>query len=118
MALPHMDLTYENFPERLRDQVAGFSAVYDQHVSDNDQVLPHVLLGDLVRFVEERVRAEGPESPPLRMVLDLMEAALGARDAKLRNLVMVSFLENVDLRDPTWSKIKLKFGPRLMAVTR
>jgi len=106
-------LTYETLPLELRDRVPGFDAIYAEHVRDYDEVLPHVLLGDLVRYLEAEVRAQGPESAVLRPALSLLEAAMSAPDPRLQELIAVSFLENLDRFSASYSTITHEMGPRL-----
>jgi hypothetical protein len=108
-----MTLTYETFPGKLREHVAGFSEVYDEHVRDNDEVLPHVLLGDLVDFLTERVHTEGAGSQSVRAALDLLERGMQAEDEKLQELISVSFLEDLDPEDTSFSQLEALMGPSL-----
>lgn len=108
-------LDYEHFAELLRAQVTGFDRIYDQHVRDYDQVLPHVLLGDLVRFLSDEVRIHGEGSKALCEAMDLLERGMGSADPKLQELVAVSFLENLDPGDEAFPAIHRLYGPRLRA---
>lgn len=113
-----MKLTYDNISDVLRQRVPGFDAVYDEHVHDNDEVLPHVLFGDLVRFLETRVKADGPTSDTMRIVLGLVEEGLASDDERLVNLMVVSFAENLDLSANGFRSVTPLFGPRLRRVLR
>lgn len=104
---------YESFPELLRKQVPGFDRVYDEHVHDYDEVLPHVLLGDLVRFLSDQVREKGAQSAALHEAMSLMEGGMGSADPSLQELVAVSFLENLDPADESFPAIRKLFGPHL-----
>jgi hypothetical protein len=106
-------LTYETFPELLRQAVLGFDRVYEEHLADYDEVLPHVLLGDLVRFLSQEIERDGPESAALKQVVPLMERAMGSADSRLQELVAVSFLENLEAEDPGFGAVRCLFGPRL-----
>jgi hypothetical protein len=110
-----MKLTYQNFPEQLSQQVAGFAAVYQEHLQDYDEPLPHVLLGDLVRFLSERVQEAGPADPAVQTALALLESAVTSDDERLQNLVVVSFLENLDPDDEAARALKGALGPALRA---
>ena len=94
-----LDLDFEHFPEQLRAQVPGFDRIYDQHVRYYDQVLPHVLLGDLVRFLRAEVRCHGEGREALRQATLLLERGMESADSKLRELVAVSFLAKLDPED-------------------
>jgi len=105
--------TYDTFPQQLRISVPGFDRVYDEHVLDNDEVLPHVLMGDLVRFLLDDVQVHGAGSPVLRAAMALLESAMGSPDPKLQEVVAVSFLESLDPADPNFLVIRRSFGPWL-----
>jgi hypothetical protein len=107
------ELTYENFPSELRDRVPGFAHVYDEHVADNDEVLPHVLLGDFVRFLSQEVELHGPDSEALKQSMPLLERAMASSDPRLQELVAVSFLENLESTDPSFPAIRRLFGAEL-----
>lgn len=88
-----LSLTYENFPEQLRQQVEGFEHVYHQHLRDYDELLPHVLLGDLVRFLTGRVKDGGISDHAVQSALVLLALATRSADQRLKDLVAVSFVE-------------------------
>jgi hypothetical protein len=100
------DLDFEHFPEQLRACVPGFDWVYDQHVRYYDQVLPHVLLGDLVQFLRSELRCHGEERSCLHEALALLERGLESADSKLRELVTVSFLAKLDPGDEVFEAMR------------
>ena len=107
------ELTYDTFARHLRTDVPGFDRVYDEHVVDYDEVLPHVLLGDLVRFLSDEVQQHGTGSAALSPALALLERGMASPDPRLQELVAVSFLENLDRDDPSFLPIRGLFGPHL-----
>lgn len=108
-----MDLTYNSFPDQLRTTVPGFDRVYDEHIVDHDEVLPHILLADLVRFLSSEVELHGAKSKALRQAMPLLERGMNSRDPRVQELVAVSFLENLDPGDPHFPTIRSLFGPKL-----
>lgn len=106
------ELNYSSFAARLRS-LPGFDRVYDEHIAWNDELLPHVLLGDLCRFLSDEVAARGPDSEALKETVSLMENAMGSPDPLLQELVAVSFVENMDPNDPSFTTIRALFGPHL-----
>jgi hypothetical protein len=107
------DLDYDSFPNRLRATVPGFDRVYDEHVADHGEVLPHVLLGDLVRFLLKELERHGTGSAALKQAMLLLEGGMGSSDERVQDLVAVSFLENLDPAEPGFPTIRTLFGPRL-----
>jgi hypothetical protein len=107
------DLDFNQFVEKLRTGVRGFGRVYDQHVSYYQEVLPHVLLGDLVRYLKSIAGSQGPERVALDEAMGLLECGMGSTDAKLQELVAVSFLARLDPEDEDVEAIRARFGDRL-----
>jgi hypothetical protein len=107
------DLDFDHFVEKLRTDVRGFGRIYDQHVSYYRQVLPHVLLGDLARYLKLVARNKGPERIALDEAVALLECGMGSADSKLRELVALSFLARLDPEDEDFEPIRARFGERL-----
>ncbi len=107
------DLNFDHFVEKLRTDVRGFGRIYDQHVSYYQQVLPHVLLGDLVRYLKSVARSQGPEHVAVDEAMGLLECGMGSTDTKLQELVAVSFLARLDVDDEDFQAIRARFGDRL-----
>jgi hypothetical protein len=108
-----MDLNYQSFSDQLRVAVPGFAGIFDEHVADNGEVLPHVLLGDLVRFLSNEIQVHGVETGAVQQAMALLECGMASDDARLQELVAVSFLENLEPEDPSFPTIRKMFGPRL-----
>lgn len=110
-----IELTYENILGALRTSVPGFDQLYEEHLSKYDEALPHVLFGDLVRFLDKEVRLNGPFSPVLAAAMGVLERAMGSQDPKLEELVAVSFIENLEPGEVTFPAFRRLFGPSLEA---
>ena len=108
-------ITYEDLPEVLRKEVPGFDQVYDEHIRDYEEVLPHVLLGALLRFLESP--PGGDRTVSLAATMAVLERALTGPDARIHEAITVSFLENMDSDDPSFEPIRSSFGPLLAANT-
>ena len=107
------DLDFDHFVERLRTDIRGFDRIYDQHVNYYREILPHVLLGDLVRYLKSGARREGPERVALDEAMVLLECGMQSADTKLQELVAVSFLARLDPEDEDFEAIRSRFGDRL-----
>ena len=105
--------TYDNFTDQLRQDVPGFDIVYREHIADYDTLLPHVLLGDLVRFLSREVELRGAKSLALTKAMSLLERGMVSRDERLQELIAVSFLENLDPADASFSTVRALFGTKL-----
>jgi hypothetical protein len=81
--------------DELLVAVPEFRETFDEHVADYG-VLPHVLFGDLTRFV---LAAHDRHDEDLeRRSLSFLDHALRDGDKDVQNLVAVAFVENVDQR--------------------
>ncbi|WP_127932204.1 DUF7674 family protein [Nonomuraea polychroma] len=91
-------LTYEHIADRLVQEVPEFSSVLHGHITDYHEVLPHVLFGDLTGFVLH-AHQQGDEEL-VRRCLTFLALAMKSADARVCELVAVSFVENVGPWDP------------------
>lgn len=96
-------IAYPTVHEALRRAIPEFGDAVDEHVADNDEVLPHVSFGDLTRFVLA-AHHDGDRELVSRS-LAFLERALREGDNGLQNLVAVSFVENVG----PWDKSQERF---------
>jgi hypothetical protein len=92
-------------------------AVYQKHLRNNNGVLPHVLMADLRRFFVDMVEA-GKEKEVKRF-LDAVEALASSAADSIRNVVDVSFIEDLVLGDPrevrALSAVRGSLGPATAA---
>ena len=78
--------------ERIVQVAPSFASVEAEHLRDNGALLPHVLMGDLLRFVGEHIgRAQHQPQPEVLAVLELLEAEVAGGNAEAQNLIAVSF---------------------------
>jgi hypothetical protein len=91
-------LAYSEVATALRVALPEFAAAIEEHVAFYDEVLSHVLFGDLTLFVlDAQVRGE---DDLVRRALAFLDYALREGDDMVQNLVGVSFVENVGPWDP------------------
>jgi len=117
--MQHEICTYDSFVPTLLAEVPGFQVIYDEHLQAYDEVLPHVLVGDLTRYVvasyrQMRTDASGTARQVADRSLALLEQAMQSSDARLQELVSVSFLENLHQADEDYDDIKTLLGPHLV----
>ena len=100
------------------DATGELKAVYDEHIEDNRSLLPHVLMGDVTRFVGGEGRsAPTPEST--RALLDCLEEGLLCGGKDIKELILASFAENLIGEATTLRELRPLMGPTLrMAVDR
>lgn len=105
------NITYDNFVQQLLVAAPEILDIHQKHVKDNDEVLPHVLLGDVTRFVIEAHRRA--DTKLRTRILDFLENAVSSPDDKLQELVVVSFLENLHQAAEDYEGLKNLLGPNL-----
>jgi hypothetical protein len=93
------DVTYDQVHEQLAAAVPSFAAAVEEHQRDYGEVLPHLLFGDLTRFVLQA--SERGDTETVDRSLLFLSKAIQSSDMRVENLVAVSFVENVGPRDPS-----------------
>lgn len=104
------------FINNLLSQVPDLQPTYEEHLRDEGELLPHLFLGDVTRFVVEQCKKlerdrlnSGNAEQNLTRIMSLMEEGitspedgtvpmigrLAAENESVRNLVGVSFVENL-----------------------
>jgi hypothetical protein len=83
----------------LVEAVPALGPVVEEHIESYGELLPHVLFGDLTRFVLAAA-AKGDETN-VRTILDLLDTGMVSGDPDLVNLISASFVENVGVWDRT-----------------
>jgi len=112
-------LTYENFFPTLLQRVSSFAPIYDEHIKDNDELLSHVLMGDLARFSIELYRAgykkgEKAGREKLGEILKILDEGIQSPDSNLQELISVSFLENLGQADEDYDSMRALLTPALL----
>lgn len=88
--------------ERLVAAAPGIKPLYDAHLVNYDELLPHVFFGDVSRYVTQNFASRNDGSLPgecagdAGRILKVLEDAVKAGDQEVLELVSVSFLENID----------------------
>lgn len=94
--------------------VPAFRPDYDDHVRDNDEVLSHVLMGDLTRFFL-KARADGDGEAVAACVAQL-DRAIRTGDEDVQNVVCVSFLESLPWPgEPDHDAVRATLSPALVS---
>jgi hypothetical protein len=105
-------------------EIPELQPVYDEHMKDYDELLGHVFMGDVTRFVVsayKRSTSDEPNAEQWHQVLDrslaFMEQALTMGDLYVEDIIQLSFLENLlpssDDDVKAYRAIKLMLGPKL-----
>jgi hypothetical protein len=84
-----------------------------EHLNDfDDTFLPHVLMGDITRWIVLQFHQD-PNDPTLRQMLSFIEAAFERASHDDRELIAVSFLENLPRVGQEDADIRAILGPAL-----
>lgn len=90
-----------------------FMPMLQEHLNDNDGVLPHVLMADVTRWVVQRFH-EDPSDATLRQVLNFIESAYTWAKDEERELITASFLENLPRPGDADATVRALLGPTLL----
>ena len=112
-------LTYDNIFNNVLEKAPGFAPIYDEHIKDNDEVLHHVLMGELTTYAIKLYRTGHKERDDrsretLDAILDLLEQAIQSPDGNLQELVAVSFVENLGRADEDYDGMRALLRPALL----
>ena len=101
--------------ERASQIAPGFGPVFAEHLEDNDELLPHVLMYGLLQFVGERLPQsnESVESSILNL-LELLEAEVRGDNPETESVIAISFLEYLQT-EPFFKWLYPLLGPNLRA---
>ena len=103
-----------SFIEELLRRVPELKAVYDEHLLDNDTLLPHVFMGDVSRFaIAEAEKPLGRAS--VSTVLEHLEEGLKSGSDEVKELIVVSFVENLIGETSSLKVLKPLMGSTLKA---
>ena len=105
-----MSASTEAFSRLTTQAAPSLKPVLDEHLTDFDEMLPHLYFGDVSRWVSAEIAKPSP-SPEVDALLKLLESSYPQAPDDVQNLIDVSFVEMVE-DDPAVVRL---FGPNLMA---
>lgn len=92
-----MNVTYKNFVDQLVHSVPELLPYLNEHKSDYEGVLPHVFMGEVSRLIIQLCKQETPTSEILiRKIFDAISNFIDSPDPMVQELLVVSFIENID----------------------
>ena len=97
------------FIEALVERVPALATLMRDHLRDWDELLTHIFMSELTRWVVDRRTSHGPDDEVLRTTLDFIEDSFDAAP----ELIAVSFVENLPYADEEGIEIKDLLGPKL-----
>ena len=94
-------MTTNQLFSQVIDACPAWRVQTDEHLLDNDEILPNVLMSDLGRLVagyftgSTNLEIGPPTETELRAILAILDAALAIGDEATANTVAVSFVEHL-----------------------
>ena len=104
----------ENCINQLLDHAPELRAMYDEHIHDYNELLPHVFMGDISRFVVQKAKLGDEDAISLvRRILDCLEQCMESGADNVKDLISVSFVENVVDHYEALPALRGMIGPTL-----
>ena len=99
----------------LVDKFPALQPLRQEHLEDQyGEMLPHVLLADVERWVEKQIsNTSGIPHPDVRGVLEYLEEGFKSDQGEVNELIAVSFLEHLPRPPDPASEIRSYLGPCL-----
>jgi hypothetical protein len=81
-----------HFCEDFASKFSGIAQLLSEHVAYFDEILPHVFMGDVTRYVHTL--------PPDRAsIVQFLEDVFPSGNKAVEELIAVSFIENIETRE-------------------
>lgn len=108
------------FVHRMLHAVPELEDLYQEHLHDNEESLPHVLMGDVVRWLVDVywARPSAEDSSSWIRLLRFLDVEYECGAGEIRNLIEVSVLENLPYPHERGSGLVQHLGPELQTVHR
>jgi hypothetical protein len=105
------------FVEELVGEIPSLASLLEEHVREFEEMLPHVFMGELTRYVLQlhndssgSTNIQGQSR--LRQILDRLEAGFAHGEDAVKELIGVSFLENLTGEEGR-ETLRSLLGPRM-----
>jgi hypothetical protein len=102
-----MSKAEDDFCRGLSADFSDIQRLMAEHLGDYDELLPHVFMGEVTRYV----LSDGPQRSH---IVSRLETALCEGAPKLRELVAVSFVENIETEAELISTVSGIRAPRIV----
>jgi hypothetical protein len=98
-----------SFLDDLTERCPWIGPILNEHVADNGEMLPHVLMGRITHASADHSDSD------LAVFLAILERGLGAYSATVGDVIGASFVENLYGEEAFLSRIRTLAGPLLSA---
>lgn len=102
----------------VRDVVAAFPALrpmLDEHIHDYDEVLAHIFLADVVRYLVHASENRHPTDGVVAAILEFLENRFRHGNEEVKELISVSFVEMLPRPDERGAELRAQLGTELAA---
>jgi hypothetical protein len=82
----------EAFVRCLARKFSAVDSILHEHLVDNEELLPHVFFGDLTRYILK-------DTADRQAVAQDLEDTFSRGNSSVRDLIAVSFIENLETRE-------------------
>jgi hypothetical protein len=110
---------HELFGE-VNDVAPSFGGLLREHLRDNAELLPHVLMYELLQYIgsyfsgKPFMGANPPTLSEMRSVLAILASEIAAHNPTTENAIAVSFIEHID-SEPFFPQLRPYLAPALLA---
>jgi len=88
----HIPSATVSYCEDLAKQCPDVRELLDDHINDNDELLPHVFFGDVTRWILA-------DRPGRIQVVKFLDQHISGGNSDIENLIAVSFIENLESQE-------------------
>ena len=96
----------------LIDRVPALRPVLEEHLDAYDTLLPHVLMGDITRWLIDRFRLD-PHDQSMQDALEFLDRSFTTSRGADTELIAASFLENLPRAGEDGAGLRDRVGPAL-----
>jgi hypothetical protein len=101
--------------EHAAQAAPEFAPIVAEHLRDNDELLPHVLMAELLRFVGQLLeRTDEQAATQCGAILGILEREVEGESQETRDLIALSFLEHLEA-EAFFKALYALLGPRTRA---
>ncbi|MGR4862241.1 DUF7674 family protein [Caulobacter sp. LARHSG274] len=95
--------------------IPRFRNIFEEHINFYGELLPHIFFAELTSVIIDLVDGEISGTEDVEMLMDNLEKELSFDDEESRNVIALSFIENLQGQGYLKGMKKL-MGPRLRAL--
>ena len=111
-------MNVSGFINKLITVAPELEILLHEHVEENGEVLPHIFMADVTRYLVNLVTRVNETNDPsseskILSLLSCLEESLVVGDERVRNVVEVSFIENLDHADRAFPYLRTRLGKKL-----